>query len=389
MDKSVVFAASLSLCLGLTACGGGGGGGGDSDSTPKPTATPAPTAPVPSPVNPTPDPAPTPSPGPASKNVTSQRLLEGDVYSLHVDVPGAGKLGKVSVLQTQMSSSGVITDNHVPKRPVYSSPIFLHQLLSAHPFYAADYGDHTIGAMDFLDGEKLKNEFHAWGKRGWLTHSVTGDQATYRFQFEEVDLTDQLMKNNLQFSTGETKNGLLPVSNAKLVDTLGNGKFPVGSIGLRTHVVLPANKLLKVDNLYVKKDTAAGLRCIYTFDGATEGVGLMLGANTVDAFKVDGNCKATGSKFASGTFRTIEHTSTLGIVRTDYLLNFGGSGDVERLVLSPTYQKANARLSFQLSNLISDDETISVYFDDEVTLVDPQLHFNKTAINALKVQLGL
>ncbi|MFC7421338.1 hypothetical protein ACFQNF_15850 [Iodobacter arcticus] len=385
LNKKFFAITSFSLCFGLTACGGGGGDNTPSSSPTTPSVTTSPPAVI-TPATPTVNTTALPPKEVLSSTV--QRLQEGDMYSLHVETT-QGTLGEISTLQTQMSAQGVITDDHKPNRLSSISPVFLHQVLSAHPNYVADFLDHMLGggALDYLDDAMLTNRFNQWGKPNWLTHNSDKDRAAYHFRLEEIDLNQALMKNNLVFSTGEAKNGLLPISHAKLSDSLGDAKFPSGSVGLRTRILLPANKLLQVDNLAVKEGSE-DMHCIYPNAMAKEGVALKLGRNTVEAFSVDNACKNTGTKLASGTFKSVEQTSSLGITTKTYLFNFSAAGEVERQLLSPTYQKANARLALRVSNFIAHDQIISLYFDKETEIIDPQLHFNKTAIDALKQQLG-
>ncbi|PHV09612.1 hypothetical protein CSQ89_20750 [Chitinimonas sp. BJB300] len=289
-----------------------------------------------------------------------------------------------------MDKDGRITDNHDPKRSAVS-PVFLHQLLSPQVAYALDRQDHQFGVQDWLGNISLSNQFTAWTNPGWLTHKSDPDQPTYRFQLEEIDLANQPMKNSMFFSTGEAMDGVLP-SGAKLVDAFGDNKFSTGSIGLRTHIILPANTPLQNSNVTVSKDDATGLYCFFRkvplgFSPIKVGLKLV-GDSKVEVYKVTQDCKPDGASIGEGQYRQTQTKGLLSTQNTHYFFSLPASLNVESQLFNSTYLKAGAKLVItQMGYTITPEA--SAYFDKETKIVDPQIHFNKAAITELKTQLGL
>ncbi|WP_137938477.1 hypothetical protein [Chitinivorax sp. B] len=400
MKKTVLTVTGISLCLGLTACGGGGG----SESTPSPTPTPPVTGVTPAPA-PGPAPAPVPSPTPTTpvppsvplpptttsttpdkpvftlpSNPTVDRLLAGDVYSLYVDEESQA----LSVLTSKVLSDGILLDDR-PGKGGIKTPTFLHQLLTASPKLQIQ----TAILDPSMNTARLGNAFQVTDTPGWLTHGTSPTRVTYRFKLETIDLVDQLMKDNLKTSLGEDKDGRLSQSGTTLRSQLGEAKFPAGAVGLRTHLALPAKTVISSSGIAMYYPTMAKFCIKIGKDMLLFKLGT---ANTVSVYSakfVGGHekCTPTGDALGEGRYQVMQDETIGSYVQQHYLFDFPHSFRVEALSHNQTYLKHGSKLAISVKDNVTG--YLGAYFDKDTELIDPQLHFNKTAIDALKVQLGM
>ncbi|MGQ5525616.1 hypothetical protein ACUHMQ_20515 [Chitinimonas sp. PSY-7] len=384
-EKSLII-ANLFLCLALTACGGGSGDQPIKTTTQTPPSVPTPT-----------------------KN-TEQWLLEGDIYSLRVGYAGSeitgitnpNELGSTSVLKTSVKEKDkeqlLISDDASKGDSPTQTPEFLRTILSPDvSFTDMDLSHRELREIQYL-GTRAIGNLYANNKTSpeWLTHIDRYHDGfpTYRFRLEEFDLTGKLMKDSLYFSTGASKNGLLP-SGAKLVDSLSDVKFSNGAKGLRTHVVLPANMLLSGTKFRTEFNAKEALLCIRDQINGPVGVGLKLTSDEkVEVYNLEsGKCAVMGPARGEGKVEVSVYDAHCGLdSQTTYFFDFPSAIKVEDQFLNPTYLNAGAKLAVstkfdpQGKGIIGG---VGAYFKKETELVDPQIHFNKAAISELKTQFGL